>query len=63
MVRVEEDARVVQDEQALDITAAPQVGSEAGCMLSGQVAQEAESSCQSLQQPEGHLTESGTQGV
>lgn len=63
MVRVEEDAGVVQDQQALDITAAPQVGGEAGGVLSGQVAQEAESSRQSLQQPEGHLTESGAQGV
>lgn len=54
---------MVQDEQALDVTAAPQVGSEAGSVLSGQVAQEAESSRQSLQQPEGHLTESGAQGV
>lgn len=44
MVRVKEDASVVQDEKALDITAAPQVGGEAGSVLSGQVAQEAESS-------------------
>lgn len=61
MVAVEEDAGVVQDEQALDVAAAPQVGGEAGAVLPGEVTQEAESSRQSPQEPEGHLAEGRTQ--
>lgn len=43
-VRVEEDAGVVEHEQALDVSASTQVGGEAGGVLPGEVTQEAESS-------------------
>ena len=49
---------MVEDEQALDVAAAAQVGGDAGCVLPGQVTQEAESARQRLQETEGHLTES-----
>ena len=49
---------MVEDEQALDVTASAQVGGEAGSVLPGQVTQEAESARQRLQETEGHLTQS-----
>lgn len=61
IVRVEEDASMVQDEQTFHITPAAQVGGEAGGMLPGQVTQEAETTCKRLQEPEGHLAESRAQ--
>lgn len=54
VVGVQEDAGVVEDEQALDVAPAPQVGGEAGAVLPGQVAQEVESARHGLEQPEDH---------
>lgn len=56
VVSIDEDAGVVEDEQALHVAASAQVGGEAGAVLPGEVTQEAESTHQSLQEPEGHLT-------
>ena len=48
---------MVEDEQALDIAAAAQVGCEAGGVLPGQVTQEAEPTRQRLQEAEEHRAE------
>lgn len=61
VVSVDEDAGVVEDEQALHVAASAQVGGEAGGVLPGEVTQEAESTNQGLQEPEDHLTEGRAQ--
>lgn len=48
---------VVQDEQTLETAAAPEVGGEAGTVLSRQVTQSTELSRQGLQDADGRLTQ------
>ena len=54
---------MVEDEQAFDIAAAPQIGGEAGGVLPGQVTQEAELAGHRLQEAEGHRAERHAQTV
>lgn len=54
---------VLQDEEALEATAAPEVGGQAGAVLSGQVTQMTKLTRQSLQDAKGSLTQSRAQGL
>lgn len=57
VVGVEEDASVVEDQQALHIAVAADISGEADGVLPGQVTQEAKSTSQHLQELKGHLAE------
>lgn len=48
---------MVEDQQAVDVADAPQVGGEAGGVLPRQVTQEAEAAHQSVQEAGGRLAE------
>lgn len=52
---------MLHEHQASDVTAAPQVGGEAGGVLPRQVTQVAESTRQRLQERERHLSEGRAQ--